>query len=92
MGDTSETNTKVLYRELFLGVVALKPPIPQTHYLRDKVPFLTFNSYAACMQIAHMQYAYILHTSCIEYSSHTSCTHAQFLMVVKCAEPELCLC
>ena len=40
MGDTSETNTKVLYRELFLGVVALKTPILQNHYLRDKVPFL----------------------------------------------------
>ena len=40
MGDTSETKTKVLYRELFLGVVALKTPIPQNHYLRDKVPFL----------------------------------------------------
>ena len=40
MGETSETNTKVLYRELFLGVVALKTPIPQNHYLRDKVPFL----------------------------------------------------
>ena len=40
MGDTSETNTKVLYRELLLGVVALKTPIPQNHYLRDKVPFL----------------------------------------------------
>ena len=40
MGDTSETNTKVLYRELFLGVVALKTPITQNHYLRDKVPFL----------------------------------------------------
>ena len=40
MGDTSETNTKVLYQELFLGVVAIKTPIPQNHYLRDKVPFL----------------------------------------------------
>ena len=40
MGDTSETKTKVLSRELFLGVVALKTPIPQNHYLRDKVPFL----------------------------------------------------
>ena len=40
MGDTSKTNTKVLSRELFLGVVALKTPIPQNHYLRDKVPFL----------------------------------------------------
>ena len=40
MRDTSETNTKVLYRELFFGVVALKTPIPQNHYLRDKVPFL----------------------------------------------------
>ena len=39
MGDTSETNTKGLSRELFLGVVALKTPIPQNHYLRDKVPF-----------------------------------------------------
>ena len=36
MGDTSETNTKVLSRELFLGVVTLKMPIPQ----HDKVPFL----------------------------------------------------
>ena len=40
MGDTSETNTNVLSRELFLGVVALKTPIPQNHYLHDKVPFL----------------------------------------------------
>ena len=40
MGDTSETNTKVLSRELFLGVVALKTPITQNHNLRDKVPFL----------------------------------------------------
>ena len=40
MGDYSETNTKVLYRELFLGVVALKTPLLQNHYLRDKVPFL----------------------------------------------------
>ena len=39
MGDTSETNTKVLSRELFLGVVALKTPIQKNHYLRDKVPF-----------------------------------------------------
>ena len=39
MGDSSETNKKVLSRELFLGVVALKTPIPQNHYLRDKVPF-----------------------------------------------------
>ena len=40
MEDSSETNTKVLSRELFLGVVALKTPVPQNHYLRDKVPFL----------------------------------------------------
>ena len=39
MGDTSETNTKVLSRELFLGVVALKTPIQKNHYLHDKVPF-----------------------------------------------------
>ena len=39
MGDSSETKTKVLSRELFLGVVALKMPVPQNHYLRDKVPF-----------------------------------------------------
>ena len=39
MGDTSETNTKVLSRELFLGLVALKTPIQTNHYLRDKVPF-----------------------------------------------------
>ena len=34
-----ETNTKVLSRELFLGVVALKTPIQKTHYLRDMGPF-----------------------------------------------------
>ena len=39
MGDTSETNTKVLSRELVLGVVALKMPIQKNHYLRDKGPF-----------------------------------------------------
>ena len=39
MGDTSETNTKVLSQELFLGVVALKMPIQKNHYLRDKGPF-----------------------------------------------------
>ena len=39
MGDTSETNTKVLSRELFLGVVALKTPIQKNHYLRDMGPF-----------------------------------------------------
>ena len=48
MGDTSETNTKVLYRELFLGVVALKTPIPQNHYLRDKVPFLKSGHIYVC--------------------------------------------
>ena len=39
MGDTSETNTKVLSRELALGVIALKTPIQKNHYLRDKGPF-----------------------------------------------------
>ena len=48
MGDTTETNTKVLYRELFLGVVALKTPIPQNHYLRDKVPFLKSGHTCMC--------------------------------------------
>ena len=47
MGDTSETNTKVLSLESFLGVVALKTPMPQNHYLRDnhKVPFLKSGHY-----------------------------------------------
>ena len=39
MEDTSETNTKVLSRELFLGVVALKMPIQKNYYLRDMGPF-----------------------------------------------------
>ena len=34
MGDTSETNTKVLSQELFLGVVALRTPIQKTIYVR----------------------------------------------------------
>ena len=38
MGDSSETKTKVLSRELLLGVVALKTPVSQNQYLRDKVP------------------------------------------------------
>ena len=37
MGDTSETNSKVLSQELFLGVVALKTQ--KNHYLRDMGPF-----------------------------------------------------
>ena len=39
MGDTSETNTKVLSRELFLGVVALKMTIQKNHYLSDMGSF-----------------------------------------------------
>ena len=35
MGDTSETNTKVLSQEFFFGVVALKTPVQKNHYLRD---------------------------------------------------------
>ena len=53
MGDTSETNTKVMYRELFLGVVALKTPIPQNHYLRDKVPFLKSGHILVTKRVAH---------------------------------------
>ena len=51
MGDTFETNTKVLYRELFLGVVALKTPIPQNHYLHDKVPFLKSGHIYVCTML-----------------------------------------
>ena len=41
MGDTSETNTNDLSRELVLGEVALKTPIQiqKNHYLRDIGPF-----------------------------------------------------
>ena len=39
MGDTSETNTKVLSQELFLGVVALNMPIQKNHYVHDMGPF-----------------------------------------------------
>ena len=39
MGDTTETNKKVLSGELFLGAVALQTPIQKNHYMRDKVPF-----------------------------------------------------
>ena len=35
MEDISETNTKVLSRELFLGVVTLKTPTQKNHYLRN---------------------------------------------------------
>ena len=50
MGDSSETKTKVLSRELFLGVVALKTPVPQNHYLRDKVPFPKSGHIYVCVQ------------------------------------------
>ena len=43
MGDTSETNTKVLSRELVSSVVALKTPIQKNHYLRDKGPFARYS-------------------------------------------------
>ena len=39
MGDTSETNTKVLSRELFVAVAALKTPKQKNHYLREMVLF-----------------------------------------------------
>ena len=39
MGDTSETNTKVLPRELFLGVVALKTPIQKIIICAGMDPF-----------------------------------------------------
>ena len=39
MGDTSETNTKVFSRELFLGEVALETPIQKNHFMRDMGPF-----------------------------------------------------
>ena len=39
VGDTSETNTKVLSPELILGVVALKTPIQKNHYMLDLGPF-----------------------------------------------------
>ena len=39
MGDTSETNMKVLSRELLQGVVALKTPIEKNHYMLDMGPF-----------------------------------------------------
>ena len=66
MGDTSETNTKVLYRELFLGVVALKTPIPQNHYLRDKVPFLKSG------HILFPHYASKLHNN-VKYDDSIAC-------------------
>ena len=51
MGDTSETNTKVLSQELFLCVVALKTPIQKNHYLRDKVPFRKSGHILAAMAV-----------------------------------------
>ena len=39
MGDTTETNTNVLSRELLVGVVALQTPIQKNHYMRDMGPF-----------------------------------------------------
>ena len=42
MGDTFETNTKVLSRDLFLSVVALKPPKQKFIIMRDLGPFLRY--------------------------------------------------
>ena len=39
MGDTTETNTKVLSGEFFLGVVALQTPIQKNNYMHDMGPF-----------------------------------------------------
>ena len=44
MGDTSETNTKVLSRELFLGVVALNAYIEKSLFARQ-VPFSQVRSH-----------------------------------------------
>ena len=41
MGDTTETNTKVLSGEVFSGVVALQTPIQKNHYMREMGPSLT---------------------------------------------------
>ena len=38
MGDTSETNTKVLSQEMFFFGVVLKMPIEKNHFLRDMGP------------------------------------------------------
>ena len=73
MGDTSETNTKVLYRELFLGVVTLKTPIPQNHYLRDKVPFLKSGHIYVCVNVGLFVCMYINNNSVdISYSVERS--------------------
>ena len=39
MGDTSETNTKVLSQEMFFFGVVLKMPVEKNHFLRDMGPF-----------------------------------------------------
>ena len=39
MGDTSETNTKVLSPRIVFRCGSTKTPIQKNHYLRDKVPF-----------------------------------------------------
>ena len=39
MGDTSETNIKHLFQELFFRCGSTKAPIQKNHYLRDKDPF-----------------------------------------------------
>ena len=39
MGDTTETNKKVLSGESFLGVVALQTPILKNNYMRKMGPF-----------------------------------------------------
>ena len=47
MGDTSESNTKDLSGELFLGVVALQtPPIQKNNYMCEMGPFPKYGEYS----------------------------------------------
>ena len=61
MGDTSETNTKVLSRELFLGA-----PIQKNHYLRNKVPFPKSGHILYTEDYALLEYL----SKCIQELSH----------------------
>ena len=52
MGDTSETNTNVLSRELILGVVALQKPIQKNHYMCEMRPFQSTVTYVCvCVHV-----------------------------------------
>ena len=58
------STTKVLSRELFLGVVALKTPIQKNHYMRDMGPFPRYcHIYMyVCICSLYIVYMYVIYS------------------------------